>query len=498
MKRVISIILALLMLAATVSLVACGKDTPSTDESSESNDVVTQSPEEIDRLSRELGLPEDLNYGGAEFKILMADSTIKEYCEQTTPESDNIDAALYQRDVYVNERLGVKIKYELTEGGYSNKDAFTEKVYNAVFATERAWDLLSCYSMVAPNLAIKNVLCDMGTLEYVDFSKIWYPQFMVETNTINDKTYFISGDVSINTLYQMQGVVFSDIQLEINGIDETELYQMVYDGTWTLENWLTMCEDFSRETAGDGVWDEKDYYSIVVGDAAWLDSFYFGSGLTLITEGEDGKLSVSADVNGEKVLSVYSMMYDAINTYRSVYAVNANSEKKIVNNQCIFSVTTMASFRTWYKDAKESFRVLPFPKYDETDPAYKTLVGFGHKQCAIPNDIDDPDRSAAVLEALGYASYTYVTPVVFEETMKLRYSENSDVAQMFDYIRNGCIFDVGSLFYMQFSASGYYDAHSMFRNAVFNNTSNWTSNYLNNYATGLIAVTRTLNDYYSK
>ncbi len=68
---------------------------------------------------------------------------------------------------------------------------------------------------------------------------------------------------------------------------------------------------------------------------------------------------------------------------------------------------------------------------------------------------------------------------------------------MFDYMREGCIFDVGSLFYMQFSANGYKDPHSMFRNAILNSTSNWTSNYMNNYATGLVAVTKSLNEFYS-
>lgn len=494
MKRILSMLLALAMLVLSISLVACSKNNPEVAETV----ATTTGTEDTEDASKRLDLPEDLNYGGADFTILMGSSTIADHCVETTTESDNIDMSLYQRDMYVKDRLGVNIKYEEAEGGYAGRDTFTNQVYNAVLGGQKEYDLLGCYSMVAPNLTLKNVLYDMRTLDYVDFGKAWYPQFMVEASTINNKTYFMSGDISINTLYQMQGIVFSAIQLEVNGMSEDDLYQMVYDGKWTLENWLTMCEDLARETGGDGVWDEKDYYPIVVGDGPWLDSFYFSSGLTLINEAPDGKLEVSQDVNDEKVLSIYSAFYDAVNTYRSAFVKNGNSEKKIVNSECIFAVTTMAQFRTTYVDAKEQFRVLPFPKYDETEATYRTLLGMGHKQYCIPNDIDDANRSAAVLEALSYSAYTYVTPVVFEETMKLRYSENGDVSKMFDYLREGCIFDVGSLFYMQFSANGYKDPHSMFRNAILNSTSNWTSNYMNNYATGLVAVTRTLNEYYSK
>jgi hypothetical protein len=108
----------------------------------------------------------------------------------------------------------------------------------------------------------------------------------------------------------------------------------------------------------------------------------------------------------------------------------------------------------------------------------------------------DFERSTAVMECLGYASYNYVTPVVFEETMKLRYSANEDCSQMFDIMREGCTFDVGSLFYMSFTPGVYSDAHSMFRNNVLQNITNWQSQYLNRYEAGLTAVTEKLNQFY--
>ena len=49
----------------------------------------------------------------------------------------------------------------------------------------------------------------------------------------------------------------------------------------------------------------------------------------------------------------------------------------------------------------------------------------------------------AVLEYLGSESYEKLTPIVFEQLMKLRYSEDEVSSSMFDYIRENVIFDLG-------------------------------------------------------
>ena len=91
-----------------------------------------------------------------------------------------------------------------------------------------------------------------------------------------------------------------------------------------------------------------------------------------------------------------------------------------IEEKCIFSINQMADFRSTLAKSEEQFRLLPFPKYEEgTKTTYMTMHSFGHAQYCIPNDIEDPDRSAAVLETLGYASYIYVTPVIFEETIPM-------------------------------------------------------------------------------
>jgi hypothetical protein len=270
---------------------------------------------------------------------------------------------------------------------------------------------------------------------------------------------------------------------------------MVYDNEWTYEALFEMCQDLS-EAGSDGIWDENDFYPIVTTSSACVDAFYFSSGLTLIEEDDDGHLSISADVTGEKTQLIYSLVHAAKNTYNSYYAYEENVNV-IMDNRCIFSISPIVNFRISWQNSDEQFRILPLPKFESGDTTkYQTLLSMPHTQYCIPKDSVDFERSTAVMECLGYASYNYVTPVVFEETMKLRYSANEDCSKMFDIMREGCTFDVGSLFYMSFIPGVHSDAHSMFRNNVLQNITNWQSQYLNRYEAGLTAVTEKLNQFY--
>ena len=76
-----------------------------------------------------------------------------------------------------------------------------------------------------------------------------------------------------------------------------------------------------------------------------------------------------------------------------------------------------------------------------------------------------PETAAATIELMAYQSYLHITPALFEESMKLRYADQSDDAFMFDYIRDAVVIDVGRLFTTELDKMSY----SIFRNAIKNN-----------------------------
>ena len=492
-KKLILCVLTLSMLISCVALAGCKKKGQQQTQEENTLGDILDSVEKNDDSA--LTLPSDLNYAGESFTVLTYNALVDEFGNSTGENKDVVEEALFTRDSFVEEKLDVEFVYNKLNGQFKDRENFFATVSNSILMEFQAWDLIGCYSMIAPHLALEGALYDMQTLEYMDFSRAWYPQFMLDASTINGKTYFMTGDISTNTLYSMYGVAFNTSQANARGLKESKLYQMVYNNEWTYEALFEMCQELGV-AGSDGVWDENDFYPIVTTSDACIDVFYFSSGLTLINEDAEGHLSISDDVTGEKTQLIYSLVYDAKNTYKSYYAYSDNVNV-IMDNRCIFSISPIINFKTSWADSDEQFRILPLPKFEEGDSTkYQTLLSMPHTQYCIPRDSENLERSTAVMEYLGYASYNYVTPEIFEQTMKLRYSANEDCSKMFDIMREGCTFDIGSLFYMSFTPGVYRDAHSMFRNAVKGNITNWQSYYLSYYESALVAVTEKLNQFY--
>ena len=491
MKKTITALLAVWMCFSCLSLAACNRDNGNeaeTTATTENSNLQIGTEDE----SSKLDLPNGLKYG-EDFSVLTFDSMVDEFGNPDAAEHASIEQALFERDKYIEELLDIEFKYEKRHGHYEKRYEFSDTVRNAVMGDSKKWNLVAAYSMVPPNLALNNAVLDLRNVDYIDFEKIWYPEFMVDVSTVNDKTYFISGDISTNSLYGMQCVAFSAKQAEARGITEAQLYEMVYNNDWTIENMLELVVGLSQELDGDGVWNDTDFYPVISSNAGPPDAFFYATGMNMISETETGRLQVSDDVLSEKVLDIYSMLYDAQHTYKT-YVTFTNNEKCIMEGKCIFSMSPVINFRTHWAESQERLRVLPFPKYQSTDPYRTYLMSWTTFYC-IPADVDNPDCSGAVMEAMGYLNYHTVTPVIYEETMKLRYSENEDCSAMFDYMRDGRTFELATLHGMAFDGHGL-GAYTMFRTNLMENCTNWVSTYKNDYEGNLTRVIGLLNNFY--
>ena len=88
---------------------------------------------------------------------------------------------------------------------------------------------------------------------------------------------------------------------------------------------------------------------------------------------------------------------------------------------------------------------------------------------ALPIDCRDPEMCAAVLECFAFEGYRCVTPALFEITLKVKYADDTVLAEMYDLIRENVTFDIGRIFSSQLIPQ------SDFRNALANNQNTWVS-----------------------
>ena len=488
MKKSLLLLLALL-LAVSAALSACkngdepGSDTtPPADTGGQADGAVTPD------------VPEDYKIGG-DFRVLSYQANVAEFGDSEAEQSDTVNDELIKRDFWLENRLGVLLSVDTSNNGqYADVSNYVQIVEQSVLGGMAAWDLIGTYSLTPPQLAQRGLLVDLQEYSnYLNTTKPWWPQYLVDACTINNRTYFLSGDISSSLLYNMQVVLFDVTRAAAEGLSEEDLYQMVYDYEWTLERMFELAEGMSQDD-GNGTWDNADFYGITMESANMLDSFYFAAGLTTLNENEEGYLEISPDINGDVMLDIYNLVYSAINTYHSMTWQNAG-KNPMAEDRSVFGVNTVYQLRTGLREDIDKLRVLPFPKYLAGDSTpYRTLVSNPHTQYCIPDDIGNYEHSAVFMELMAYDSYNRVTPVIFEDAMKLQYSQNPDVSNMFDIIRAGCTTDVGVLYALSFDYG--YEPLSMFRNTVQQNLTNLVSNFEQNYRPNMTEVTEDLNEFY--
>ncbi|MDY4434291.1 MAG: hypothetical protein SPF08_03940, partial [Candidatus Flemingibacterium sp.] len=88
----------------------------------------------------------------------------------------------------------------------------------------------------------------------------------------------------------------------------------------------------------------------------------------------------------------------------------------------------------------------------------------------IPVTVEDKDAAGAVLEALSSESYRTLVPEYCEVSLKTRYSQDDNVARMFDLIINSIVYDPGEIY-----ASLLGTPSGDIKGAIVDNKPNWAS-----------------------
>ena len=118
-----------------------------------------------------------------------------------------------------------------------------------------------------------------------------------------------------------------------------------------------------------------------------------------------------------------------------------------------------------YHGMTDEYGVLPYPKYEEDQAEYRTLSRTTHNCFLMPVTCKDSAMAGAVLEALASDAYRNVTPLIFEEGLKVQYSQDVKDAQVYDIIRESVMFDIGRIWGDQLAVD-WRNAFGTFRNAI--------------------------------
>ena len=404
-------------------------------------------PEELDYKEEIISILYWLDVERPEFEVLEEETGV-----------DMVKDAIYNRNLAVEDRLGVKFEWTGVNGDNGDRSKFASYVQNC-FSGGTYYDIIATYSRTSAMLCVSGLLEDLNQIEdsYLNFSQPWWPKCMVDTCSIDDSLFFISGDISTNILHFMYAIYYNmdllkDLQLQ-NPVE------LVDNHKWTLDALIQMTSDLYVDLDQDGSPSGGDQYGFC-SSYFHLDAFYSGSGLRLVEDDPEGILKISDDFYSQKAIDLADKLgswFNTGNTYVSRRADSFDEDQPFVEGNAVFIQNRVYLADAQYakgtgpmREVDWEFGILPTPLYDESQEEYITLLGNPISLWSVMSNARDPQMSSAVIECLASEAYRKTSPALFENNMKYRYTPDTqgkgDSARMFDIVRENINFDLGRIF----------------------------------------------------
>ena len=441
MKNVFkTILLLLLSLVMALPLGACqtkdgreNGETTASQEATQSGDESNGPVYKYDENGYVMdNLPDDLDFGGEDFTIL----TWTEWARYDFVVNENTTAPwskeLLERQWAVEERLGVSIKIELQPGSWDHRDDFFAKVEGDQLSNEKSsFDMINVYGPTMANLTVGGYISNINNLKYVDTDMPWWNRQQVESATVNDNLYFLTGDITPTTIQTLWGVFGNETLLRSYG--HTNLYDLVYDGEWTIEKMKELA--LNNIGVNDN---EVDIYGLAIGTSAQM-ALLHGAGIFMVETTDNGDYKLGHEVNSQKMDTVFATVQDLyLNHENVIHSVNL---KTFAEQKAFFFVGGVGDMMTFSGQEGLEFIFMPMPKYDAAQTDYYTTTSLWNAMYGVPTKVANSEMSGAVLEALASNAHRALVPVVFEECFSSRFISDPEDAAMVQLVYDSLVYD---------------------------------------------------------
>lgn len=434
-KRMLSLILIISLLAG---LSSCG-DISSEDTTGAP--TATSAPEETKRDD----LPDDLDFSEAEIKFLCRDSDAnsgyRNELDFIEEDGDLVNDAIYKRNIDVQERLNVKFTMQTVNGSWGNRNEYLGLVRDSVLAGDDAYDIVVGYEAYIPTLAVEHLVKNLHDIPYIDFDKPWWNKRLLESNTIGDKCYFVSGDIGLSYTSSIWVIYFNKVMAENLGI--TDIYQDVLDGRWTKDLYTEYAKLATSDLNGDSQMTIDDDQFGNVGNG--LNPYFSGIQLTDF----DDKHIPSLNFDDQRIYDMvewldsfynksgYSAPWNELNTSHEVALKIFNDSRALFYYNSIGRMENMRS-------TSFDFGLVPFYKWDESQEEYYTTMHDGVSMFCVPITSQNDEAVGATMEALGVEGYYSVLPAYYDVTLQGKYTRDENSNKMLEIIRSSviCTFDM--------------------------------------------------------
>ena len=376
--------------------------------------------------------------------VICARSDMKEEFDVTDLERGEIlTDLLYERNLVVTEDFGIELS--VIDGGDYN--AVNATIQNQVTANDDEYDMFTGHKVSFMNCAQQGYLYDLNEISSINLNAPYWDQACRENLSLMGHNYMMTGDIDPASMLISACFVFNK-QLNTE-LGKTEPYELVDNGDWTLDTYLTQVKDVSDDLNGDGSMSySDDRFSNTIWSLDGAFSMFYGAGgmfITINKETDEPELTYDS----ERVIDIYEKLYAAIVTEEAFWLPTTQIDNYGINysifteGRALYCDITLAKIQTFLADMEADYGIVPVPKYDKAQAEYLSFVNGASPFVMIAQTEKDAEFVGTIVEAMSAYNYDNVTPKMFEIVTKLQSARDPDSSRMVDYILRNRVYDFG-------------------------------------------------------
>ena len=351
-----------------------------------------------------------------------------------------VNDAVYNRNEQVETDLNIDLQYIPTT---LDDIAFNQNVVNSVRSADGAYDIVAANAYYGVSMVLENALYDLHKMPNITLDNSWYNQSFVSEMTIYDQLYFVVGDLTMTATDRMK-LTFINKDLIGTYLDIVDLYQVVYDGKWTIDYFQQLIAETWHDVNGNGA---RDGYSDIFGFAVYnegsipADGLIASLGIKVASKNSEGNPEIS--MYNEHSVTVYEKLRKL---YHDTSGTNPAMDGWTFLENKVMTVMGCANFAVHLRDFEPEYGVLPLPKFDEAQEKYITTSQDAYNIVCVPSTCSNTEAVGAAIDYLSCLSREEVYPKYYESTFQRQYMRTEQDAEMFDLIRDGLEFNVGVVY----------------------------------------------------
>lgn len=442
-----------LLILASLLLSACGTGTQEQQDTAPAEtDAITEQTEQEEQTEAETEPPveelpfEKADYNQADISIFSGEHAEYEYMvEEITGEVINDE--IFARNSNTEEALNVKLSF-VSAPNWTFDGMFYTMIRTDVQAGDNSYKIVNGINCWTTQLIFEDMFLRLDNIPTINLDNPWWvPGISIDGS---DDVYFAFSDASLSLYKDLYVVFYNKEILRQNGVED--LYEIVDNGTWTIDTFLTLANNGSKDLNGDGsITVQDDQFAYIAKHAA--NRGFMASTETSIFKTGDNGMPMLGGIS-DRLATAYEklrpFLYDANKTFLDMEADYVLLSKPFIEGRVMFLTNCLGAVEGM-RDMADDYGIVPLPKFDETQTAYKSQIASSSSALYMESTASDPAMIGHVMEALGYFSNRDVIPVYYETALNTKYARDEQVQKALAVVRENAStnfdFTYGSIFW---------------------------------------------------